>query len=140
MSARLTHRVASLAVVGALSAAALTGCGSSSSTTSGSGSPQGLSSEAVGAGFAESPALLEKMMTCLKAAGLLSSLPSGFPTEIPLKGPPSGYSSGGPIPKPSGTIDGGALLGNSEVRAALKACGITIPQPHGDPSGFSSPQ
>jgi hypothetical protein len=137
---RLTHRVASLVVAGLLGCAVLTGCGSSSSSTTGSHSPSGFRSGSGGpaGGFAQNPALLKKITACLKAAGLASSFPTGRPTGFGSEGPPTGYASGSPVPRPSGG-NGGAFFGNSQVQSALKACGITIPRPTGAPSGAATP-
>lgn len=132
-SARLTHRVASLSAVALVGVAALTGCGSSSSATDAGTTPgQGFRSGGPG-GFAADPALQKKIQKCLKAAGLSSSIPSGrpsgFPSGTPSGTPPSGAPSGGFSGRP------GAGFGNSEVRAALQACGITLPsRPSGAPS------
>jgi hypothetical protein len=138
MTTRFAHRAASVAAVGLLSAAALTGCGSSSSSSAGSGSPDGFRFAAHG-NAAPGPALIRKIETCLKAAGLSSSFPTGRPSGFPSGGPPSGYSSGSPVPRPSGS-PGPFVSSSSQVQAALKACGITIPRPSGAPSGFSTPQ
>lgn len=133
MSARLTQRAASLSLVGLLSVAALTGCGSSSST--GSGSPQGFPSGGPGGGFSQDPVLLKKVQKCLKAAGISSGLPSGrpsdFPSGSPTGSPPSGFPSGGPSDGPGG-------FGDPQVQSALKACGITLNGPAGAPSGAPS--
>jgi hypothetical protein len=131
MSTRLTQRVASLSLVGLLSVAALSGCGSSSSAT-GSGSSQGFPSGGPGGGFSQDPALLKKIQKCLKAAGISSSLPeggpSGFPSGSPSGSPPSGFPSGGPSGGPGGGFS------DPQVQSALKACGITLSRPSGAPS------
>jgi hypothetical protein len=136
MSARLTQRVASLSLVGLLSVAALTGCGSSTSSSTGSGPPQGFGSGGPGGGFSQDPALLKKIQKCLKAAGISSTFPqggpSGFPSGTPSGSPPSGFPSGGPSGGPGGGFS------DPQVQSALKACGITLNRPSGAPSGAPS--
>ncbi|MGC4113038.1 MAG: hypothetical protein QM747_21995 [Nocardioides sp.] len=143
MTTRLTpftRRAASLTAAGLLTVGALAGCGSSSSptTTSGGGPSSHLQGQGPGGGFGQDPALMKKITTCLKAAGLSSSLPTGRPSGFPSGGP-SAYSSGSPVPRPTQGTGGGVFFGNTKVQAALKACGITLPRPSGAPSGYSSP-
>jgi len=123
---RTTHRVAALTVVGVLAAAALTGCGGSSSGTS-SGGPTTFRSGGPG-GFQLDPGQQQKIQRCLKAAGLSASFPTGRPSGVPSGGPsgsppsgaPSDFTGGGPSGGPGGIAD-------PEVQAALKACGISLP-------------
>jgi hypothetical protein len=137
---RLTHRVASLTVVGVLSAAALTGCGgSSSSSTASSAEPSGIASGQPD-GFRLSSAQQRKIQKCLKAAGLSTSFPTGRPSDFPSGGPSGSPPSGAPTSIPSGGFSGGSGgpgggFADPEVQSALKACGITVPsRPTGAPS------
>jgi hypothetical protein len=127
MSHRVSHRLVSLSLAGLLTAGALAGCGSSSSSgasrparTFGSGGP----------GLAGDPAQLAKIRRCLKAAGLSSSLPTARP---------SGSPSGEPTGAPSGP---GGAFADPQVQAALKACGITFRARYsssGAPTGTPTP-
>jgi hypothetical protein len=130
---RLTHRVASLSVVVILGVAALTGCGSPSSDTTGD-APSGISSNRPGA-FRIDPAEQKKIQKCLKAAGLAARLPTGWPSELTSGGPSGSPPSGSPPTDfPSGGFSGdpggpGGGFTDPQVQAALKACGITLPNP-----------
>ncbi|HEX3221677.1 MAG TPA: hypothetical protein VHR35_03845 [Nocardioides sp.] len=114
--ARPTRGVATLTLLALTLVAPLAGCGSSSSSSPASpgGGPAGGSG-----GLALSTRDVQRIEQCLRAAGLGSSFPTSLPTALPtggLTGSPKGYPSTGP--------DG---LGDPQVRAALKACGITLP-------------
>jgi hypothetical protein len=129
-----TTRVASLSVVGVLAAATLTGCGGGSSSSS-TGTPQAGAPSGGPGGFGINTAQQKKIQQCLKAAGLASSFPSGRPSGFPSGGangtPPSGVPSGAPSGFPSGGPSGGpggGAFNNPQIQAALKACGITLPQ------------
>ncbi len=126
-----TSRVVAMSLASLLGAATLTGCGSSSSSTT---SPQGQPSDRPGLGI--SAAQQKKIQQCLKAAGLSSAFPSGAPSGGPSGSPPSGFPSGSPSGFPSGIPSGGprGAFNNPQVKAALKACGLTLPTPPG-PSG-----
>jgi hypothetical protein len=139
---RLTHRAASLTVLGVLGAVALTGCGGGSSST-GSGRPSGFPSGRPG-GFQLSATEQKKIQSCLKAAGIKSTFPSGRPSGFP-SGRPSGFPSGRPSGSPPSGFPSGAPSGgfsggpgggfrDPQVQAALKACGITFNQPSGAPT------
>jgi hypothetical protein len=109
-------------------AGGLAACGGSSSTGSATGS--------VGAGQAAptgqrtgqrfDPAIQQKIAQCLQAAGIavptFTGRPSGFPTGDRPSGSPTRT-------RPSGTRTGGfgGQFADPKVRAALQACGITLP-------------
>lgn len=100
----------------------LAGCGATKSSTdpSTTGNPSGP--QGPGAGQ------FSKIQDCLKAAGLAQNLPSGPPSGIPSN-LPSGRPSGAPTGFPSGGPRGLTQLNNPQIQDALKACGITLPQP-----------
>jgi len=129
-------------------AAALAGCGSSSTssgttpstTAAPTGAPTGAAGRVPGQGGAGGPggidsAALQQMQECLKAAGvtLPTGRPSGFPSGgfTPGTGRPSAGSGG-----PGAGAGAGGLFSNPEAQAALKACGITLPT---NPGGGGPP-
>jgi hypothetical protein len=92
--------------------------GQPSAPAGGAGAPGGFPA---GGDFA-------KIQQCLQAAGL--SLPTGsFPLPSGSFAPPSGAFPSGPIPGGSFTPPAGAggALNDPKVRAALDACGISLP-------------
>lgn len=105
---------------------ALTGCGSKDNTDDGGTetATDSASAPAGGPGFDSDQ--LAAIRTCLKAAGLEDKIPelptgapSGMPTDRPTDGtPPSGAPGGG----------GFAAFQDDDVRAALTACGIDVPE------------
>ena len=101
-------------------ALALAGCGSSASTNEPSGAAPASASNREG-GPRMDPAMQQKIEQCLKAAGLpvpsFGPRPSRAPGETPPATPPThtpGQNRGGEFANP-------------QVRAALQACGITLP-------------
>lgn len=128
---------------------ALTGCGSGSDTatdpdadTSGQ-APSGFPTGGRGGFDADQ---LDQIRTCLEAAGLddaLADLPTGMPTDLPsgmptempsdMTGMPTDLPSDLPSGGPGGDL--GGFLSDPDVRDALDACGIDLPQvPAGAPS------
>lgn len=119
----------------------LAGCGGSNSSTTEPAQDQSASAPAgaPGGGFGGGQQF-EKIRSCLKAAGIdVPDMPSGMPTDRP-SGMPSGMPSDLPSGMPSGMRPGGGAGGidfnNKLVKAALEACGITMPS--GMPSGAPS--
>lgn len=121
-------------------AALLTSCGSSGSTSDSSSdavpsegsSASAPASGAPGGGMMDA-AQLKKIRACLKAAGLDDELPAGFgsggPSGMPTDRPsdlPSDLPTDMPTDLPSGAP--GGLL-SEEAQAALTACGIELPGP-----------
>jgi hypothetical protein len=106
MSSHLARRTAGLTLLALLGLVALTGCGSSTASRPATPGTLGLSTSEQA-----------KVRRCLTAAGV----PSAFLTRAP-----SGVASGGPVGKPTGSPPGGSF-GSPRVKAALKACGITLP-------------
>ena len=134
-------------VIGAATLSALlllTGCGSdnasSGDTTSAAeespdtqaGGPAGGQPGGFDAGQ------IEKINECLEAAGLDVALPTDVPTDVPTERPtdlpkdfdpesmdPEDLPEGMPTDGPGGAF--GAMQ-DPEVQAALKACGIDLPQ------------
>lgn len=118
--------------VSLLAAGVLAGCGSSgsdaSSTTATTNSQgQGMDN-----------AQMEEIQQCLSAAGIDMPTPPDQPSGQPSDQPtdqPTDQAQGTP---PSGAADGpGDLFSDSEVVAALEACGITVPT--GGPQGGAAP-
>jgi hypothetical protein len=129
----LTRGVSSASVI-LICAAALAGCGSSSTPAGGaattSAAPRATTSQSPGQSGAPGgfdPAIIQQAQKCLKAAGItVPSAPSGAPGGDFTPGaggtPPSGGTGG-----PGGGAGGGGFFNTPEAKAALKACGITIP-------------
>jgi hypothetical protein len=115
-------------VVACVLAFTLAGCGGSAAPDSGdqSASPAPTMTESGSAGPGQMP---EEIRECLRAAGI--ELPSGTPSRRPNAAPsepPGGIPTGRPSGRPSG-ISNAPNFDNPQVRAALKACGITLPSP-----------
>lgn len=117
----------------------LTGCGGSTATPSGGSSASGAPTDA---GFD-----LAAVQKCLEAAGLDDVLPSGVPSGMPSgrpSGAPSERPSDLPSDLPSGApsdFAGGGGFGrfqDPDVQAALKACGIELPERPGQPAASPS--
>jgi len=150
-SARLVGLVASCCAVVSVVAACSGGGGSTSTTVAaGAASTAQPTSGAAGGGFGAGgggglrgidPAELQKIQDCLTAAGItiptgrpsFSNRPSNLPTDgsFPTDGNfptdrvrPSGFPSGGP----GGGFGGlGRVLNDPAAKAALDACGLTLP-------------
>lgn len=125
-------------ILGAALAASflLAGCGPESTTTStkstsssaSTDSSSGTTQGGPGGGSSEQ---FEEIQACLKEAGLEDKLPQrgegnkgedvGRPSAQPSGQPPSGEA-------PSGDRKGGPFQ-DEEVQAALKVCGIDLPEP-----------
>ncbi len=132
MLTRLAHGSATLALLGMGSALVLAGCGSSSSDT---GATHRFSSGGPSE-FGISAAQQRKIRSCLEAAGLASAVPTGRPSGVPSGGPSGAPPSGAPTGELSTGAPQDGPFGDPEVRAALKACGITLPStPTGAPTG-----
>ena len=129
-----THQLVrrgSAAAIATIAIATLTACGNSSpgSTTSATSTP----TAAVPSG---APSNLQgqfaKIQECLSAAGIDSTalggnIPSGAPSGGPTGAPPTGAPpTDGSFTPPAGSGQGG-LQQDPKVKAALEACGITLP-------------
>jgi hypothetical protein len=108
-------------------AAVLAGCGSGSSTAPTSPSGAGTAAVARPTGSGQrtggrlDPAMQAKIQQCLEAAGI--AVPTfARPSNLPSGRRPS-FASGSP--RPSGGF--GGRFENPKVRAALQACGISLP-------------
>lgn len=128
---RTTPRRAGAVIVAAVAVTCgLTGCGGSTPTAAAStAAPQ------AGQGGAAriDPALRQKITSCLQAAGI------AVPTFAPR---PSGEPRPTGRPRPTGAPGGGgpgggfgAAFSSPEAKAALQACGITVPTRSPRPSG-----
>lgn len=136
-----TGRGARFGAAGVLVAVALTGCGGSGSATSAAATsaPSAASTTGGPGGGRQGrfdPAELQKIRDCLTAAGIPVPTPSeGLRTFNPSDRPsgprPSGTRPSGSRPSgaPSGGFRGpaGGMFTDPKVRAALEACGITLP-------------
>jgi hypothetical protein len=145
MSSRvnLSRRAAVGAATTLVAALALAGCGSSSTTTPSSSpasaSPGASSNGSQGRGQAggQNGAALAKIQACLTAAGIaVPSRPSGAPNA-------GTRPSGAPSTRPSGAAGGrpggiGSVLNTAAAKAALKACGLSVPSGQPSPAPTSS--
>jgi hypothetical protein len=133
---RLT--VAALGPVLAVSLAACGGSSSAGSATPAAATPNANATGAPGGGRGFGGADFTKIQACLKAAGI--NLPTGtrFPRPSGSFTPRGTPPSGGVRPsgvRPSGGFGGGGGRGGGfggefntpQVKAALAACGITVP-------------
>lgn len=143
MRANPTPRLLAGAIALVAAASLLTACGSDSGTDEPTASSTDATQPGTGPGGAGpgglSEADMEQIRTCLKAAGLEDEMPSGMPSGMPSDRPsdlptdmPSGMPSDLPSGAPSGGPGGGGFF-TDEVRQALQACGIEVPE--GGPSG-----
>lgn len=106
----------------------LAGCGAGSST-SGGAAVTDTATPPAGGGRGLDPALRQKIVACLQAAGL--PVPSARPRPT---GTPDGQ--GAPPTREAGQGRGfGGDVTTPQARAALQACGITLPtrRPAGSP-------
>lgn len=115
-------------VVACVLAFTLAGCGNSAAPASGeqTTAPAPTTKESGPPGPRQMP---EEIRDCLRAAGI--EVPNGMPSRRPNAAPserPSGIPTGRPSGRPSG-ISNAPNFDNPQVRAALKACGITLPSP-----------
>ena len=93
--------------VAAFMVVAVTACGGGAAA-SGSGGPRGMDEQT-----------RQQVEQCLQAAGIAVPTPGSRPTERPTDRPTD-------RPRPTGA-PGGGMFGDPKVQAALKACGITLP-------------
>lgn len=114
----MRRRLKMSTLVATLAAAAVAGCGSSSGTSTSASSVSSTSAAATTPGLD-----FTKVRQCLQAAGI--SLPSPPAGGLP-SGLPSGFPQGQGFSPPAG-VGGGGFLNNPQARAALNACGITLP-------------
>lgn len=135
-----THHLArrgSVAAVATIAILTLAGCGNSTPANSTTSTPAPTAAIPSGA-----PSNLQgqfaKIQECLTAAGIDmkgpgGNLPSGGPTGAPPTGP---RPTDGSFTPPAGTGQSG--LQDPKVKAALEACGISLPGgPGGAPSGVT---
>ncbi len=124
----LRRGAATLAVTATL-ACGLAGCGGSDAATPAAAAPS-AGNRAGGARI--DPALQQKITQCLQAAGI--AVPSFTPR-------PSGRPRPTGQPRPSGAPGAGqrggfgAVFNSPAAKAALQACGITLPTRGAQPSG-----
>jgi len=133
--------LARLGVVAVAVAGLLAGCGGA---PAGSAPASGVPSSAPTGGFRDGfggidPALGQQIQDCLTAAGIAgpTGRPSGAPTGLPTDRPtdrPTGRPSGSPTGPPGGA--GPGAFADPKAAAALKACGITLPD---RPDGGGTP-
>jgi hypothetical protein len=92
--------------------------GATSTAAPPSGAPSGLPSDA--------QAQFAKIQECLSAAGI----------TLPAPSLPAGATPGGSFSPPAGGGAGGGQLNDPRVKAALEACGLSLPSgaPGGNPS------
>jgi hypothetical protein len=116
----------------------LSGCGGGSTASTSASTPTGAAgaTEASGAaGPRFDAAKQQKIRQCLEAAGISMPTLTGRPSEVPSGQRPSGPPSG---LRPSGSPGQGfgGQFADPKVRAALQACGITLPtrRPSGIPA------
>lgn len=113
--------VAALAVV---VSAGLAGCGAGSSASD-AATPTNTAAPQAGGGRGLDPALRQKIVACLQAAGLPVPSARARPTDIPTP------DQGAPPTREPGQGRGpggvGGEFATPQVRAALQACGITLP-------------
>jgi hypothetical protein len=117
--------------------AALSACSGSGAASTAVGAPSAAGTTAADGprdGRGTDPAQLRRIQECLAAAGLVMPTPSGGPRTFNPTDRPTGAPSGSPRARPSGAPTdgrfGGAgrgLFADPKVRAALEACGITMP-------------
>jgi hypothetical protein len=112
----------------AVMACGLSACGSSSTSTAASST----AAATPGSGRGMDPALRQKITACLQAAGI------AVPTFAPR---PSGEARPTGEPRPTGAPGGGrgggfgAAFNTPQAKAALQACGITLPTRGPSPAG-----
>ena len=141
MPTRLHRRrlVLAPALMAGLALLTLTACGSSGGSTTASSSASTPAVAAPSGAPSNLQGQFAKIQACLSAAGIANAAPSG---GIPSGGIPSGAPTGAP---PSGgnftppTGGGQAGLQDPKVKAALAACGISLPSQGSRPSGAPTP-
>ena len=104
----------SLVTATAVVALALAGCGSAATTAPAASGGGGAS----GGGARMDPAQQQKIAQCLQAAGLPVPSFAPRPSRAPGEPPPT---------RMPGQNRGGGAFADPKVRAALQACGITVP-------------
>lgn len=127
-------RRGSAAAVATIAVLTLAACGNSTSAGSAASTPAPTAASPSGA-----PSNLQgqfaKIQECLSAAGIDMKVPGGdLPSGGPTGAPPTGpRPSDGSFTPPAGGGQGG--LQDPKVKAALEACGISLP---GAPGGTQS--
>ena len=108
----------------------LTGCNSSSSSSTDTSTPTTSSTAAAGSPSTAPSGLpsdaqgqFAKIQECLSAAGI----------DLPAPSLPAGATPGGSFSPPAGGAAGGGQLNDPKVKAALEACGLSLPS--GPPGG-----
>jgi hypothetical protein len=139
-------RVVTVAALGPVLALSLVACGGGSSGSAASGSSSTPTATATGApgGSAARGSDFAKIQACLSAAGIAVPTRSNFPRPSGSFTRPSGAPNGtrpsaGVRPSGGRGFGGGGagMFASAQVKAALKACGLTIPT--GGTGGRSRP-
>jgi len=132
----VTLRVITPLVLAGSALVLLTGCNSSTTSTSdtsspaasataGATSPAAAPSGVPSALPSDAQAQFAKIQQCLSAAGI----------NLPAPSLPAGATPGGSFSPPAGGGAGGGQLNDPQVKAALEACGLSLPS--GAPGGAS---
>ena len=133
-------RAMRFAAAGLVAAAALTACGGSGSATATTTPSAAGTTGTPGAGRGFNAAEMQKIRECLAAAGISMPTPSGGfrsfnPSDRPSNRPSRTFTPGAT----GGRGPGGGLFNDPKVRAALQACGITLPTRRPGASGGATP-
>jgi hypothetical protein len=129
------------ALMAGLALVTLTACGSSSGSGAASSSTSSPSTGAPNGAPSDLQGQFAKIQACLSAAGIANAAPSGgFPSGGLPSGAPTGAPSGAP-PSGGNVPAGGGQPGlqDPKVKAALEACGISLPSQGSRPSGAPTP-
>jgi hypothetical protein len=129
----LPRRVSTVGGAALLTAGLVAGCSAGSSpgsspsgTTGAAPAPTGEAAPSGGPGSAQAQQRFAEIRSCLQAAGIAVPTPSGSRRSFTRT---PGVT---PSPRPSGSgLRGGfgRMFNDPKVRAALQACGITLPTP-----------
>jgi hypothetical protein len=136
-------RVLAPALMAGLALVTLTACGSSSGSGTESASASSPSAAAPSGAPSDMQGQFAKIQACLSAAGISNPAPSGgapsggFPSGAPTGAPSGAPPGGGNFTPPSGGGQQG--LQDPKVKAALEACGISLPTGGNRPSGAPTP-
>ena len=131
-------RVLAPALMAGLALVTLTACGSSNGSGSESASASSPSVAAPSGAPSDMQGQFAKIQACLSAAGITNAAPSGgIPSGAPTGAPSGAPPTGGDFTPPAGGGQPG--LQDPKVKAALEACGISLPSQGTRPSGAPTP-